>query len=186
MQNVTICLFPPFISGLLASGAITPLDLISCEKLTPILSELSVNKIKYLNSPTKEDCDKAINMFKLDILNSYVANNSVLADVQTSVPVYVSGPTLAALSPVGDESMVPVLAKSLHNYSLSFKTYRIKPKLYAVVFEPLHEVSSPTARDIAHYKDMEALVSEIALELSDAELLGEDIYQHFLSLSQSF
>lgn len=189
MQNVKICLFPSFVGELIAQGTIQPTDLSDCEKLTAILSEYSVNKIKYLNtgehtsSSINPVSDQAIKVFNLDILNDYVANNSFMRDVKTSVPFYTAGPTLAALSQVGDEAMVPALTKALHNFALPFKTYRLKPKLYGVVFEPLHEVSSPCERVSIYSKDMESLVSEISLELSDSELLGEDIYQHYLSLN---
>lgn len=191
MQKIMLSVFPSFIGEMLAQGSILPEELNDCDKLTTILSEYSVNKIVYLNKNiyTTVDSmssdgvkDRTSELFMLDIFKSYVVNNSFTDDVSSAVPSYTAGPILAALCKVGDEAIVPSLTQSLHQFALPFKVYRIKHKTYGVVFQPLCEVNSPCERLSKYLKDMEALVSLVSLELTDSELLDEDLYQHYLSL----
>lgn len=191
MQNIKLILFPSFVGGLLEEKTIAPSDLNDIEKLSTILSELSVNKILYLNEYHGDDAvpvtetrpmDKALNVFRLDIFKAYVANNEFGVGYKSNVPVYSVGSTLNALTDVGNENMTPSLEKMLHLYHLGFTVYRIEPKIYGVVFQPLCEVDSPYVRLGKHLKDMEGLLSDLSLELNDKELIDEDIYQYYLDL----
>lgn len=182
MQKISLILYPPFVQEHLNNKSIAPENLGDCEKLSTILSEYSVNKILYLNDGKVTDPSKCCDVLNLGIFKSYVANNSFGEDVKSTIPHYTVGNSLNALCKVGDEAMVPVLEKNLHNYHLPFKVLRIKPKIYAVIFQPLCEVDSPRERSSKYLKDMEGLLSEISLELNDVELLEEDIYQQYLSL----
>lgn len=185
-------MFPSFIGELLESKSLYPRDLCDVKKMSTILSELSVIKILYLNDSTictsssSSDslADRALDFFNLNIFKSYVTHNTFESNIEPDVPVYTVGTTLNALTRVGDEGINPVLEKNLHNYALPFRTVRIKPNTYAVVFQSLCEVDSPSVRMNNYLKDMEKLISEVSLELNDEELLVEDIYQHYLSLVQ--
>lgn len=191
MQCVKFILFPSSVGRLLKDKVLSICDLDNVEKLSSILSEVSVNKIMYLNqgctpissstTTPSSDC-KTTDLFRLDIFNSYVDNNSFGENYKPQTPVYTVGSILNALTEIGDEEVVPSLEKMLHNYHLGFTVHRIKPKTYGVVFQPLCEVNSPDERLSKYLKDMEGLLSDLSLELNDGEMLAEDIFQHYLSL----
>lgn len=188
MQKIKILMFPSFIGELLESKALHYSDLCDIKKMSTILSELSVIKILSLNdsssvtAASNSKVDKALSLFNLEIFKSYVTNANFENVTDTNVPIYTVGNTLNALTSVGNEGINPVLEKNLHNFALPFRTARIKPNTYAIIFQPLCEVDSPQVRVDKYLKDMESLLEEVSLELSDNELLVEPIYQHYLSL----
>ena len=183
MNKIKICLFPSFVGDLIEQKAISVTELDDEKKLSSILSDLSVNKIRWLNDnsnsypPSK--CQTLLYTSKLQYMTGY---DPVISSGSTMDAPDTVGDLLTALTPVGDEGMVAPLKKALHNYALRFTVHRIKPKIYAIVFKQLCEVDSPHERLRMHKQDIASLLKEISMELNDKEMLAEPFYHYYLSI----
>lgn len=186
MRNIKLVLLPPSLNSIIECGSMK-LDEILSENLLSILSEPSVNKLIYLNDVQppvtgKVDDSKARELLFVDLLCQYASANHLSGKIKTSIPYYTVANLLESLCSVGDEGIVPSLEKQLHNYALRFNVKRMGTKTYAIIFKPLCEVENHQQRTDYFLKDMKELLSEISLELTDKELLQEDLYQQYLSL----
>lgn len=185
MSKIKLVLVPPFMVKHVNSGAIKKSDLLDWSKLRAILSDLSVAKYYRLN--TQLVCESAdsraiMGLLCLNNLKEYVDNP--LTDVPKEVDSAALGYTgvLDYLCEVGNEPMNEVLKTQISKYALRFDVLHISNKTYGIMFKPLCEVDSPCSRLEMFRQDLDELLKQVSLEMSDQELLQEDLFQEYLSL----
>ena len=184
MSNIQLVLIPPFMSTLVEDGSIKKGDLLNWDALRSILSDLTVAKYFSLNYQTPVGTAgymEAGTLLYVNNLKEYVYNDYCNVPDEVKVAAYRYKGTLDYLCQLGDEELNPVLNTQLTNYVLQFKVIHISNKIYGIMYQPLQTTELVGNRNTCFQQDLGSLLDQVSSELSDAELLGEPLYQAYLS-----